>query len=246
MITTVLFDLDGTLLPMDNDIFTKGYFGLLAAKLKPLGYDSKALISAVWDGTYAMVKNDGLRTNKEVFWEKFSKIMGEKCLEDMPVFDEFYVKDFQNADQYCSFQPKAAQAVKLAKQKGFRVALATNPIFPSTATESRIRWAGLDINDFELYTTYENSSYCKPNPKYFSQILDKLNVSAEQCLMVGNDADEDTAGCSLGMKVFIVDDCLINKSGKDLSDIPHGSFDSLIEFISGMPAVYGDANSNDA
>ena len=32
-ITTVLFDLDGTLLPMDNDVFTKGYFKLLVQQL---------------------------------------------------------------------------------------------------------------------------------------------------------------------------------------------------------------------
>ena len=231
MITTVLFDLDGTLLPMDNDTFTKGYFGLLAAKLTPYGYDAKSLVSAVWEGTYAMVKNDGSRTNKEVFWDKFSKILGDGCLKDIPVFDEFYLKDFQNAKQYCGYQEKAVQAVKLAKQKGLKVALATNPIFPAAATESRISWAGLDINDFELYTTYENSRYCKPNPQYFNEIINKLNVTADECLMVGNDADEDTAACLLGMEIFIVDDCLINKSGKDLSGYPHGGFDKLINYI---------------
>jgi len=31
---------------------------------------------------------------------------------------------------------------------GFRVALATNPIFPAIATEKRIRWAGLTPEDF--------------------------------------------------------------------------------------------------
>lgn len=35
MIKAILFDLDGTLLPMDQDEFTKGYFNLLAAKLAP-------------------------------------------------------------------------------------------------------------------------------------------------------------------------------------------------------------------
>ena len=38
-LTTILFDLDGTLLPMDNDAFTRGYFKLLAARLAPLGYE---------------------------------------------------------------------------------------------------------------------------------------------------------------------------------------------------------------
>ena len=50
-ITTVLFDLDGTLLPMDQDLFTKKYFGALAAKLAPHGYDPEQLIKGVWAGS---------------------------------------------------------------------------------------------------------------------------------------------------------------------------------------------------
>ena len=38
-IKMILFDLDGTLLPMDQNHFVKTYFGALAKKLAPLGYD---------------------------------------------------------------------------------------------------------------------------------------------------------------------------------------------------------------
>lgn len=74
MITTVLFDLDGTLLPMDQDTFTHGYFKLLAAKLAPHGYEPKQLVEAIWTGTEAMVRNDGSRTNEAAFWNKFASI----------------------------------------------------------------------------------------------------------------------------------------------------------------------------
>ena len=69
MITTVLFDLDGTLLPMDQDIFVKDYFGRIAAKVAPAGYDPRQLIDTIWRGTAAMVKNDGSKTNERVFWD---------------------------------------------------------------------------------------------------------------------------------------------------------------------------------
>ena len=36
MITTVLFDLDGTLLPMDQDRFVQSYIGRMAKKLAPM------------------------------------------------------------------------------------------------------------------------------------------------------------------------------------------------------------------
>ena len=91
-ITTVLFDLDGTLLPMDNDLFTKGYFKLLAEKLAPYGYEPKQLVDAIWAGTACMVKNDGSKTNEAAFWETFGKIYGEKAVSDQPVFQAFYEK----------------------------------------------------------------------------------------------------------------------------------------------------------
>ena len=230
-ITTVLFDLDGTLLPMDQDIFVKAYFSRLAKKLAPLGYESQALIKNIWLGTAAMVKNDGCEINEKVFWNCFSEFYGKDVLKDIPVFDEFYRNEFQEARDYCGFNPLAAETVTYIKSLGFNVALATNPIFPAVATESRIRWAGLKPEDFALYTTYENSSYCKPNPKYYLEIVEKLEIAPEECLMVGNDVTEDMIAETLGMKVFLLTDCMINKEGKDISVYPNGGFKELKEFV---------------
>lgn len=231
MIKTILFDLDGTLLPMDNDVFTKGYFKLLVKKLAPHGYAPQELIDGIWAGTAAMVKNNGSCTNEHAFWKKFSSIFGNKCLEDKPIFDEFYKVEFQLARDFCGFNPQAREAVKTAKTCGLRLSLATNPIFPAVATESRIAWAGLDVSDFELYTTYENSHFCKPNPEYYGEILKKLQCDAKECLMVGNDIDEDMTAKELGMQVFLLKDCIINKSSKDITGYPQGGFDELIEYI---------------
>ena len=230
-LTTVLFDLDGTLLPMDNDAFTKGYFKLLAAKLTPHGYDARQLVDGIWAGTAAMVANDGSQSNEAAFWKKFAGILGEKALADKPLFDEFYEKEFQTAKGLCGLNPNAAIAVHTVKEMGLRVALATNPIFPVVATQSRIRWAGLEPEDFELYTTYENIGYCKPNPDYYREITTRLGVSPEECLMVGNDVTEDMIAGSIGMQVFLLTDCLINKERKDISVYPRGSFRQLIDFI---------------
>lgn len=231
--TTVLFDLDGTLLPMDQDLFTYTYFKELAVKLAPLGFDPKALAGNIWAGVAAMVKNDGSVTNEEAFWVEFSHIYGENVRNHIPVFEEFYANEFQKAKSVCGFSPESKEIVEKIKKAGYKVVLATNPIFPAIATQSRIRWAGLEPEDFLHYTTYENSSFCKPNPKYYEEILSKLGLDPKECLMVGNDVTEDGAAKALGMDVFFLTDCLINKEEKDISDQPHGSFADLEKFILG-------------
>lgn len=230
-LTTILFDLDGTLLPMDNDAFTRGYFRLLAAKLAPHGYEPKQLVDGIWAGTAAMVKNDGSRTNEKAFWDRFSSIFGEAVLEDLPLFEEFYETDFQAAQAFCGFNPDAAATVQAVKALGLRAVLATNPIFPAVATRSRIRWAGLMPEDFALYTTYENIGFCKPNPDYYREIMKRLDVRPEECLMVGNDATEDMAAAETGMRVFLLTDCLLNRENKDISTWPHGGFPQLMDYI---------------
>ena len=230
-IKMILFDLDGTLLPMDQEVFVKTYFGLLAKKLAPYGYEPDKLIQAVWAGTGAMVKNDGKESNEERFWQTFAQVYGVDAKKDIAVFDDFYRNEFAGVKDVCGYHPKAAETVRALKEKGFRVALATNPIFPQIATAQRIRWTGLTPEDFELFTTYENSHFCKPNLSYYEEVLERLGVTPQECLMVGNDVSEDMIAEKLGMKVFLLTDCLINKEDKDISVYPSGSFEQLLECL---------------
>lgn len=231
MLHTVLFDLDGTLLPMDEKVFGCQLFPNAGSKGRTSGYETKALIDAIWQGTAAMVKNDGACTNEEVFWRCFAGIFGEEALAHKPVFDAYYTHEFQQVRQDCGQNPKAAQTVRTLQGMGLRLVLATNPIFPAVATESRIRWAGLEPSDFALYTCYENARHAKPNPAYYQDILDRLGIPAKGCLMVGNDATEDTAAAKAGLDVFLLTDCLINTQQQDISRYPHGGFDELMAYI---------------
>lgn len=228
---TILFDLDGTLLPMDQERFIHGYFKRLANKMAPLGYEPKQLVDCVWRGTAAMIRNNGAQSNEQVFWEVFASQYGPDALKDRAVFDAFYSTEFQAVADDCGFTPEAVRLIGDLKAAGYRLALATNPVFPAIATESRMRWAGLDPSAFDLYTTYESTGYCKPNPDYYRDILQKLHVHPEDCLMVGNDVDEDMVAATLGMRVFLLTDCLINKRGADLSPYPQGGFAQLRSFL---------------
>lgn len=231
MIKTIFFDLDGTLLPMDQDVFVKMYLGALAKKLIPLGYDKDTFLKGMWAGVGSMVQNDGSCKNQDRFWKTFCGILGEHVMNDEPVFDEFYRVEFSQAKEACGFNPKAVEAVHKLKEAGYNVALATNPLFPPIATENRIRWAGLEPENFMFYTTYDDSSYCKPNPKYYEEVLAKAGAKADECLMIGNDVNEDMIAETLGMNVFLLTDCLINIDEKDIEQYPHGDFDALMKFL---------------
>lgn len=233
-VKNIFFDLDGTLLPMDQDRFVEAYTTRLAAYVVPYGYDPELLVKALWRGTGAMVKNNGTRTNENAFWEVFSALVGKDARADLAIFDQFYQTDFQQVQNVCGFTPRAAETIGLLKEKGFRLILATNPLFPAAATMSRIRWAGLSPDDFVYCTTYENSTCCKPNIAYYEEILGKTGCKAEECVMVGNDVDEDMVAQQLGMQGFLLTDCLINRSQSDIARWPHGGFDELQQWLKNL------------
>ncbi|MBP3940206.1 MAG: HAD family hydrolase [Christensenellaceae bacterium] len=233
-ITTILFDLDGTLLPMDYDLFIYTYFKELTKFLERYGYDPEQLKNAVWNGTMRMIKNTGEKSNEKVFWEYFCGVFGEKAIEDEKYFAEFYEKEFDRIQKICGFNEEAPALVRDLKKMGYTVALATNPLFPTIATQKRMAWAGLLPEDFSLFTTYENINYCKPNPDYYRSVAEKLGVLPEECLMVGNDAEDDLSAREAGMTVYLMPEFLVNKKNVDISGVPQGGFAELRQFIENL------------
>lgn len=229
----ILFDLDGTLLPMVQDEFVKFYMPLLAKSYINAGVslDPKKFISAVWAGYEAMVKNDGSRTNREAFWSYIEPELPIPREESEKIALNFYADEFNQAMCTTKPTPVSNQIVKRAKERGFETYLATNPVFPRCATMNRIRWAGIDAEDFKVITTYETCTYCKPNPEYFRGILEEFSLDPSECLMVGNDVAEDLSIRSLGVKTYLVTDTMENKKNLPINTEYRGTLDELLKFI---------------
>ncbi|MBR5322089.1 MAG: HAD family hydrolase [Clostridia bacterium] len=231
-IKAVLFDLDGTLLPMEQEQFFREYFKLLATKLYPYGYDDpKKLVKVIWAGVTAVEQSDGSRVNEEVFWDCFNKGFPEKTDDKIGVLREFYLNEFQQLKDVCGYNPEADKAVKEIKKKGLVTVVATKPIFPDEANLSRMAWAGVNADDFEYYTSYDKCCFCKPDVRYYKEIAEKLGVLPEECLMVGNDVSDDMTAEKIGMKVFLLTDCLINSENKNISCYKSGSFADLLDYV---------------
>lgn len=230
-ITTILIDLDGTLLPMDRPTFMKAYLEAFAGKCKSLGLPVERSLHALGRGLEAMMGNDGSMSNERRFWEVFSHVLGMDISEDhVSSFLDFYRQEFARLEQVVSSDERARELVLLLREGGFKLVLATTPVFPRYGTLERIRWAGLDPSWFDLITTYEDFSFAKPNLGYYHQILGRVGADASECLMIGNDVSEDMVVRDLGMEVFLITDWLINHDGHDISSINSGSIDDALAY----------------
>lgn len=235
MLKAILFDLDGTLLPMESlDEFIAAFLRDVSADAARLGFDPRALAGAVWEATGAVIRNDGSRSNDAAFHEVIRARYGERTAELDRLFDDYYRGRFNELAALCGRDPVVAETVAALKQKGLTLVLASKPIFPLVAQQARMRWAGVDPADFAHVTGAENSAFCKPAPAYYAEILDKLGLKPDECLMIGNDVEDDLTAEQVGVPVFLTTDWLINRPGTDLSSLPHGRFKDVLGYVESL------------
>jgi len=231
-VRALLLDLDGTLLINDMEIFGRQYFRLLLDKFRhvcPSGLFAESLNIA----TGAMARNDGSNgTNAEVFWAEFLPRVGRQPEELMPLFDDFYAHDFETLRDCTARDPDARVLVKLAFERGYQVAIATQPMFPMAANLARLRWAGVGAEEFQydFIASYEAMKACKPHPHYFAELLEHLGRSPEECLMVGDSLEADMPARRLGLKTFWVDRARAGRAPGRMFDA-RGGLGDLVQLI---------------
>jgi len=234
----ILFDLDGTLLPMDTDLFIETYIKELAGKVAHI-VDPDTFIKALWGGTKAMMKNlDPGKTNEKVFEDTFLMMSGLEKTKIWPTLDEFYETIFPSFSYLCQPTPLGRNVVLEAIKQGYRVVVATNPLFPKTAIFHRLTWAGIEDLPFELVTVYEESIYTKPHKQYYQHICETLNVDGKDCIMIGNDKQEDMVASQIGMKTFLVEGNVIDRGEPVYPVDDQGTLEELLEKIRGKQGVF--------
>lgn len=232
MLKAILFDLDGTLLPLDTAQFINEYLQSVAAAAAA---DPPQLIAALLAGTAAIVADrDPAVTNAEVFWRVFRSRMADSLPVLEQGFEAYYAAVFPRLSRLAAPTPLPRQIVGAARKRGLRLVLATNPVFPTSAIRERMRWAGIDDLPWELVTSYENMHSCKPHPEYYREIAAYLGIDPAECLMVGNDAAEDLAAAAAGMPVCLITDYLIDP----VSALPRADWSgTLAEFAAWLPTA---------
>lgn len=237
----VCFDLDGTLLPMDLELFMGGYFSALGRFVAERGIDQQVFLGGIKAGSKAMAVSGEDVSNEEAFWAEMFKHV-DRGAQDWPVLlEEFYRTDFAVVGKDAVPDPAAARAVKTLREKGYTLALTTMPMFPPVATAERLRWAQVDAADFARISTYDNSRSVKPCLTYYAENLAALGLRGEDVLMVGNNTVEDLAILELGADAYLVTDNLIDPLDYDLSTIKHGSMADFAAWAETLPVCESPA-----
>lgn len=234
-INTILFDLDGTLLSMDTDAFTKRYFKELGIKLRDY-LTPEEVTKNIWNSTMYMINNvEAEKTNEEAFFEDFYKNVKHEKEVLNPILDDFYEKDFDKIKDVSVRNEHIIKVINLLKKKGFDLVVATNPLFPKKAVLDRISWAGLDYKDFIFITNFEEMHFCKPNLDFYREVLKKINKDPESCLMVGNHIEEDMIAKEIGVKTYLINDYLIGDVEENNNIDYQGNYKDFYEFAKGLP-----------
>jgi len=206
-ISAILFDLDDTLLGNDIDAFMKSYLPLLAGYVSSY-IDRDSFVKELMNGTQAMIGScDPALTNADVFWTVFSERTGLDRAIFEPYVDKFYRYEFSKLQPLTSRQSEAVDLIGYCFQQGYRVVIATNPLFPKTAIKQRLNWAGIPESKYkyDLVTSYENMHSTKPRAEDYNEILSHVEAAPGQSIMVGDDWTNDIEGATqAGLHTFWV------------------------------------------
>ncbi|MBZ4649649.1 HAD-IA family hydrolase [Thermosipho sp. (in: thermotogales)] len=194
----IFVDYDGTLVKNSEEKFMKTYFSILSRKVKlPI----EKIFNLVMDSIYEITKiEDPSKNLFERFLESISKKTGKSKDYWYNIFLDFYKNEFDELRKIIKVNKKLTNFIK---NSNYKFIFASNPLFPEIAVKKRIDFANLSPENFFYIATMENSHYAKPNPKFFAEILKKIGVAADKCLMIG-DTENDKASEKVGIKFINV------------------------------------------
>jgi FMN phosphatase YigB (HAD superfamily) len=193
MISAILFDLDDTLLENDINRFLPAYLKELG-KFMAARIDPGRLQEALMAGTKAMLENtDPEITLQQAFDAEFFPGIRLDRGSLQPEFERFYAERFPSLRALTQPVETAPQTVELAFELRWKVAVATNPLFPLAAIRQRLSWAGLDPETcpFDLIPSYESMHFAKPRPEFMAEVLGRIAAQPGDAVFIGNDAVED-------------------------------------------------------
>ncbi len=231
MSLAVLFDLDDTLLQTNVNRFMLAYFKSLG---RVVSHDSSEEVNTqqIINAFRLMAKNhDPATMLDDIFYENVIKPHETSKNAYPSALENFFNKDFQKLKLITQKKAQAYELINWCKSNGMTLALATNPLFPEVVTRQRIEWAGLNPDDFILFSTYNNFHFTKPNLTFYAEVLGRMGWPEEQIAMVGDNVMLDLQPMeAMGYPTFWV-----NSKKEPAINRPHGSLSEVKPWLESLP-----------
>lgn len=240
-VRAVLFDLDGTLLNVDMARFIPEYLARMAEHFADV-VSPERFARTMRATISALIAADDGHLNAEMVTEVLEQRLGVAPADGALRLRKFFSDGLNELQPLVEPLPQARELLMSCVERGLQVVIATNPVFPRDVVAARLEWGGIGDLPYALVTTLENSNYCKPHPKYFTQVLAELGLSAVEAVMVGNDTEHDLAARKVGIPAFLVDPWMIERNGDEYSYDWRGDHQALERFLLtlGSPGGQGD------
>jgi len=235
---TLLIDLDNTLLDNSMHSFLPAYLKLISEYVAPYAEPSR-VVNAILAGSQRMLDNRNPACSlSDVFFPAFYPEFSESPQVMEQVFDRFYQEVFPQLSSLTRPRPEAIELIESAFARGYKVAIATNPLFPRTAILQRLSWAGLPVEKypFDLIPSMETFHFAKPNPACLAEILAQLGWPEAPAIMVGDDPKNDlSAASALGIPSFAVTQNGMHSPSEMDASFASGDLDDLLPWLDRTP-----------
>lgn len=236
-IQAVLFDLDGTLIDVDMNQFVPRYLHRLTEYMSDQVSPLRAT-QALHDAVAAMFANtDADRTLESLLLQILDVELSVSPERYAECLEQFYRNDLAAFRPLVTGHPLSPRLIEASRARGWKVVLATNPIFPRVVIDARLTWGELDREAFHHVTAYETAHFCKPNPDFFGELLDHLRLPAQACLMVGNDTLHDLSASQVGMQTCLLTPWCIKRPGVRFKADWQGDHEELLALIDSEPSL---------
>lgn len=228
----IIFDLDGTLIDSVN-LFNEIYATLIHDLTKKVITTDQ--IQEDWDDLAHQDIPGDLFDNFLIYLDKkySTELHGIEMLRKM-----YSDIEYKYLSEKIGYKKYAKDVVLKLKQKGYIIALATlspKKVLEIYNNKNQKIIDEFKMNDvFDLIITYEDVKNKKPNPEVYLKVLEKLNVSKEECLIIEDSLEGVKAANNAGIEVLnIVDENMFKTQSTidSLSTYKMNNLKELFELI---------------